>query len=208
MKKICIIDYGLGNLKSVKNMISFIGHEAKIISDYKKISDYQKIIIPGVGSFDSGINNLKKMNLFEKIQEIAIDKNKSLLGICLGAQLMLDKSEEGKEIGLSLISGRVESFSKKISKLKINLPVPNMGWRNVNFINADDLIFHKEPTKFYFVHSYFFDLNNENDIWGMSNYGFDFIAAFKKGNIYGVQFHPEKSHKYGIALLKYFIENE
>ena len=200
-----IIDYGLGNLSSIKNMLSYLGVEAIISSNKTKIEEASKLILPGVGSFDTGMKNLNDLDLIPLIKEKILKGNTPILGICLGAQLLLENSDEGIEKGLGLVNGKVSSFSGALKKEKITLPIPNMGWRDVEFQNEIQLIFKKNPSKFYFVHSYFFELSDQNDVWNMSNYGFDFCSGFKKDNILGVQFHPEKSHQYGMQLLKYFI---
>lgn len=200
-----IIDYGLGNLSSIKNMLSYLGCEAIISSNKADIERASKLILPGVGSFDSGMKNLHDLDLITLIKEKVLKSNTPILGICLGAQLLLEKSEEGNESGLKLVEGKVSSFSEALKKKEIVLPIPNMGWRDVQFHSEDELSFRKSPSKFYFVHSYFFELSDQNDVWNMSNYGFDFCSGFKKDNILGVQFHPEKSHQYGMQLLKYFI---
>ena len=200
-----IIDYGLGNLSSIKNMLSYLGVEAIISSNKTKIEEASKLILPGVGSFDTGMKNLNDLDLIPLIKEKILKGNTPILGICLGAQLLLENSDEGIEKGLGLVNGKVSSFSGALKKEKITLPIPNMGWRDVEFQNEIQLIFKKNPSKFYFVHSYFFELSDQNDVWNMSNYGFDFCSGFKRDNILGVQFHPEKSHQYGMQLLKYFI---
>jgi imidazole glycerol-phosphate synthase subunit HisH len=201
-----IIDYGLGNLSSIKNMLSYLGVEAIISSNKTKIEEASKLILPGVGSFDTGMKNLNDLDLIPLIKEKILKGNTPILGICLGAQLLLENSDEGIEKGLGLVNGKVSSFSCALKKEKTTLPIPNMGWRDVEFQNEIQLIFKKNPSKFYFVHSYFFELSDQNDVWNMSNYGFDFCSGFKKDNILGVQFHPEKSHQYGMQLLKYFID--
>ena len=201
-----IIDYGLGNLSSIKNMLSYLGVEAIISSNKTKIEEASKLILPGVGSFDTGMKNLNDLDLIPLIKEKILKGNTPILGICLGAQLLLENSDEGIEKGLGLVNGKVSSFSGALKKEKITLPIPNMGWRDVEFQNEIQLIFKKNPSKFYFVHSYFFELSDQNDVWNMSNYGFDFCSGFKRDNILGVQFHPEKSHQYGVQLLKYFID--
>lgn len=201
-----IIDYGLGNLSSIKNMLFYLGSDAIISSNKHEIEGASKLILPGVGSFDSGMKNLKDLDLISLIKEKALSQKTPVLGICLGAQLLLEKSDEGNEDGLALVEGKVISFSDELQKKEILLPIPNMGWRDVKFQDEKKLIFKKSPSKFYFVHSYFFKLSNQNDVWNTSNYGFDFCSGFKKDNILGVQFHPEKSHQYGMQLLKYFID--
>ena len=201
-----IIDYGLGNLSSIKNMLSYLGSDAIISSNKHQIEGASKLILPGVGSFDSGMKNLKDLDLISLIKEKALNQKTPVLGICLGAQLLLEKSDEGNEDGLALVEGKVISFSEELQKKEIHLPIPNMGWRDVQFQDEKKLIFKKSPSKFYFVHSYFFELSDQNHVWNTSNYGFDFCSGFKKDNILGVQFHPEKSHQYGMQLLKYFID--
>ncbi len=201
-----IIDYGLGNLCSIKNMLSYLGSDAIISSNKHEIEGASKLILPGVGSFDSGMKNLKDLDLISLIKEKVLNQKTPVLGICLGAQLLLEKSDEGNEDGLSLVEGKAISFSEELQKKEIHLPIPNMGWRDVQFRDEKKLIFKKSHSKFYFVHSYFFELSDQNHVWNTSNYGFDFCSGFKKDNILGVQFHPEKSHQYGIRLLKYFID--
>ena len=202
-----IIDYGLGNLSSIKNMISHFGYDSEITSNKKEINNSSKLILPGVGSFDTGVDNLKKLGLIPIIYNKVINEKCPILGICLGAQLMLEKSHEGKNKGLSFVRGEVISFNKVFQEKKINLPVPNMGWRDTEFNKSIKLKFKKTPPKFYFVHSYFLNVREKNAKWINSNYGIDFCAGFKYNNIMAVQFHPEKSHKYGEQVLKYFINN-
>ena len=202
---IVIIDYGLGNLSSIKNMLFYLGSDAIISSNKADIERASKLILPGVGSYDSGMKNMHDLDLIPIIKEKVIIQKTPILGICLGAQLLLEKSDEGNESGLKLVEGKVSSFSEALKKKEIVLPIPNMGWRDVQFHSEDKLSFRKSPSKFYFVHSYFFELSDQNDVWNMSNYGFDFCSGFKRDNILGVQFHPEKSHQYGMQLLKYFI---
>lgn len=201
-----IIDYGLGNLSSIKNMLFYLGRDAIISSNKVEIEGASKLILPGVGSFDSGMKNLKDLDLISLIKEKALNQKTPILGICLGAQLLLEKSDEGNKEGLKLVKGKARSFSKSFQKRAVTLPIPNMGWRDVQFQDEKELIFKKSPSKFYFIHSYFFELQDKNDVWNMSNYGFEFCSGFKKDNILGVQFHPEKSHQFGMQLLKYFID--
>lgn len=203
---IVIIDYGLGNLSSIQNMLTYLGYDSVISSDKSVISDNSKFILPGVGAFDTGLRNLKELGIVNVLNKKIIHEKCPILGICLGAQIMLNKSDEGHEKGLSYIDGEVKSFSSFFNKNRLNFPIPNMGWRDVKF--SSESIFKSEevPPKFYFVHSYFFDIINTNEQWNFSNYGFDFCSGFKKNNILGVQFHPEKSHKFGMKLLNYFAQ--
>lgn len=201
---IIIIDYGLGNLSSIKNMLSHLGTEAIITSNKKEIEGASKLILPGVGSFDSGMKNLKELDLIPLIKEKAMIDKTPILGICLGAQLLLEKSDEGIENGLALVGGNVSSFSKIFKERNISLPIPNMGWRDVKFKNEEELKFKSIPPKFYFIHSFYFELEEKCHLWNTSSYGFEFCSGFKKDNIFGVQFHPEKSHQYGMQILKFF----
>lgn len=204
---IVIVDYGLGNLASIKNMLTYLGHNSVISSEIEAVNLASKLILPGVGSFDSGIKNLKELGLISVIHRKVIKESSPILGICLGAQLMLNKSQEGVEKGLSFINGEVVSFRDSMKASMIDLPIPNMGWRDVNFKNEKEIYFKSTPPKFYFVHSYYFELNEKKHEWNTSNYGFDFCSGFRKDNIFGVQFHPEKSHKYGMRVLNFFLNN-
>jgi glutamine amidotransferase len=200
---IVIIDYGLGNIGSLQNMLKRIGEEAIISSNKNEILAASKLILPGVGTFDTGMRNLKSSDLIDTLNEAVLVQKKNILGICLGAQLMLNESEEGIEKGLGWINGKVVLFNHKENSVK----VPHMGWNNL-IINDSFNLFNEmieNPPRFYFVHKYHFSLNDNNDVTSLCKYGYEFPASFQKENIYGVQFHPEKSHQFGISLLKNFI---
>lgn len=200
---IVIIDYNMGNPASIKNMIKRIGYESTITSAKNQIINAQKLILPGVGSFDAAMNNLKKLDLLELLKIKVLEENSPVLGICLGMQLMTYKSDEGKQTGLGFIDAEVKKFIFEDESIKI----PHMGWNMTN-TKKHSKLFDSMPTnsRFYFVHSYYVHCNNEQDILTTTNYSNSFVSAFEKDNILGVQFHPEKSHKFGMQLLKNFIE--
>ncbi|MBL1155977.1 MAG: imidazole glycerol phosphate synthase subunit HisH [Ignavibacteriota bacterium] len=202
---ITIIDVGMANLGSITNMINRLGFKSEISNDISKIKLAKSIILPGVGSFDRAICNLKNLHLIEPLKKkILLDKI-PILGICLGMQLLTKKSEEGKEEGLNIIDAKVVKFNfTDITNLKI----PHMGWNLVEqkkkHILFDDMF---QNPRFYFAHSYHVICNEKENIITTTNYGYDFVSSFAKENVMGVQFHPEKSHKYGMKLLKNFTEN-
>jgi glutamine amidotransferase len=200
---IAIIDYEMGNIGSVYNMLKKIGVKSVITKEKSVIEAAEKIIIPGVGAFDSGMQQLAKYDLISLIKKKVFQDRTPFLGICLGAQLMLESSEEGEEPGLGLLPGSVKRFD--FSSIGRNLPVPCMGWNQV-FINKKSNLVDNLPNepRFYFVHSYHFKLENQADTLMSSEYGYKYASAFENGNIAGVQFHPEKSHKFGMALLGNF----
>ncbi len=201
---IVIIDYGMGNLGSIANMIKKIGENSIISSEIKDIENADKIILPGVGAFDNGMQNLSKFNFIDLIKEKALINKTPVLGICLGMQLLTNSSEEGKKKGLSLIDAETIRFN--FDKLEKTLKIPNMGWNDVHITQENELFSDLEKeARFYFVHSYYVKCHNNDNIIGESNYGIKFVSAIRNNNIYGVQFHPEKSHKYGMKLLKNFL---
>jgi glutamine amidotransferase len=201
---IVIVDYDMGNIGSVYNMLKKIGRKSEITRDLEKIRQADHIILPGVGAFDSGMEQLEKFGLVELIRQKAIVDKTPILGICLGAQLMLEKSEEGQKAGLGLVKGEVKRFQLSAeSKLRI----PNMGWNQIEKVKSSNLVnLLPEQPRFYFVHSYHFKMAQSEDQLLMSEYGYSFCSAFQHENISGVQFHPEKSHKFGMALLRNFTE--
>lgn len=198
---ICIIDYGLGNVGSIMNMCKHIGAHAVISSDKDVIRSASHLVLPGVGAFDSGIRNIKEHKLEEVLNEEVIEKGKPVLGVCLGAQLMLRSSEEGRLDGLKWIDGKAVRFNGSNG-----IKIPHMGWNNLTTI-YDTTLFEgmpETPPRFYFVHSYYFSLENKENIAAITRYGSEFPSAFRKNNIFGVQFHPEKSHRFGMQLLLNF----
>jgi len=201
---ITIIDYGMGNLGSIKNMFKYIGVEATIESDIDKIKNASKILLPGVGSFDTAMKKINEGDLKEVLNEKALKEQIPVLGICLGMQLLTNGSEEGSLEGLGWVPAKTINFKDKIDK---KYRIPHMGWNIVNKSNKSVLTqgFEEfDETRFYFVHSYFVKVEDEKNSILKSNYGVEFDSAIQKDNIYGAQFHPEKSHKFGMKLFENF----
>jgi glutamine amidotransferase len=197
---IAIVDYKIGNLFSVLNMCKYVGIDAKIVSQEEDILSADKLILPGVGHFSKGMENLRNSNLIESLNEAVIVRKKPILGICLGMQLMTNFSEEGDCEGLKWI----DATTRKIL-IDSSLKVPHMGWNEVLFTKSSPLISEDfQNPRFYFVHSYHVVCNLKDDLLCTTQYGIELTAGFQHEHIFGVQFHPEKSHKYGMELLKKF----
>ncbi len=199
---IAILDYGIGNLKSVYNMFKKIGVESVITSDMEVIKQADKYLLPGVGSFDYGINSLKNAPFFTLLEKEVLENKKPILGICLGMQLLANSSEEGKEKGLGWIDAEVIKFDLKDKSLAI----PHMGWNTTSPISVNNIFKNLEENRFYFVHSYHVVCNDKSFVLATTSYGDEFTCSINKDNIFGVQFHPEKSHKFGMQLLKNYGE--
>ena len=200
---ITIVDYGLGNLGSVLNMLKRIGVEGEIKSDLKSIENASKLILPGVGAFDAAMKKLNESNLTSVLKVKALEEKTPIMGICLGMQILMNSSEEGSKAGLGLIDGEVKKFSYDDSQLKI----PHMGWNYVYMSRNNAPLFNGlGESKFYFVHSYYVKVKDKTNSLLTTNYGIEFDSGVMKDNIYGFQFHPEKSHKFGMKLFENFAE--
>ncbi len=203
---IVVIDYDLGNLRSVAKALESVGGKVEVSSSPEKIARAQALVLPGVGAFYRGMENLKKLGLLPVILK-SIKEDKSFLGICLGLQLLFTESEEhGLHQGLNVIKGRVEKFTAGVK-------IPHMGWNQLRLQSRDN----KEPraglftdvqdnSYFYFVHSYYVEPEDRSLIVGTTQYGQEFVSAVKKDNVWGVQFHPEKSGEVGLKILENFVK--
>lgn len=204
---IAIINYGLGNLGSISNMLRVLGEKTVITSDSEIIRKADRIILPGVGSFDAGMEQLENRELIPIIKKEAAD-GKPILGICLGMQLLGRKSEEGEKTGLGLIpfdNVRFD-FDGIDESLKQQLKIPHMGWDIVEMKQNRPLVQGIEGTqRYYFVHSYHAVCDAPENVLMTCDYGYEFAAAVCKDNVYGVQFHPEKSHDFGMRILENFV---
>lgn len=199
-----VIDYKLGNVGSVVNMLKYLGATVNVVARPEQLKDASKIILPGVGTFNAGSQALKHSGFSDAIKEaVSVDKA-MLLGICLGMQLLSDGSEEGEGEGLGLIPGQV----KRLNPENKQLPIPHMGWNRVSIRKASKLFREEiQPNpRFYFVHAYHVCCKDDKDVAGTTHYGEEFTAIIARDRVMGVQFHPEKSHKYGKILLKNFVE--
>jgi glutamine amidotransferase len=201
---VTIVNFGMGNLGSIHNMLTRLGFDVKITSDINEIKNAEKLILPGVGAFDQAMANLHNQELVPILNYLVLEKRIPILGICLGMQLLAQRSEEGKLEGLGWIDAEVIRFRFDPAQ---NLRIPHIGWNTLT-VKQESCLFKKvyEESRFYFVHSYYVNCNSEDTVLTTTNYGFDFTSAVMQGNIYGVQFHPEKSHKFGMLLLKNFAE--
>lgn len=201
---ITIIDYGAGNIGSIVNMIKKIGGQAIVSSDESVINSADKLLLPGVGSFDFGMQKLKESGLIDVLNKKVVEDKTPILGICLGVQLFTKGSEEGNNEGLGWFDAETVKFKfDGIEQLKI----PHMGWNEVEILKESKIFTDMYPDpRFYFVHGYHLKCNQEADGLTSSEYGYPFISGLEKENIIGFQFHPEKSHKFGMKILKNFIE--
>ncbi len=201
---IAIVDYNMGNLASVKNAFATLGKDTVVESDPQKFKNYDKLILPGVGAFGDAMEHLRERNMIEALREFA-QSGKYMFGICLGMQLLFESSEEfGLHEGLGLIQGNVKPFDS--SKFSEPLKVPHMGWNKM--FTANHPLFNNldEEHYLYFVHTYHVNCANKEDSIGSTHYGYEFTSAVACGNILGIQPHPEKSHKNGLAILDNFIK--
>lgn len=201
---IYLVDLGLGNLGSVTNMLTRAGAQVQRVSEPAALAGASKVILPGVGSFDAMVQKLDAAGFRQPLLE-HVQQGKHLLGICLGMQLLSDGSDEGKLAGLGLIPGRVRRFC--FEGILAHLKVPHMGWNRVKLVHEHPLGQGLEDeARFYFVHSYYFDCESEDDVLFRTSYGHDFASGVQHGKVMGVQFHPEKSHRFGLRLIQNFVE--
>lgn len=202
---ITLIDYGVGNMGSVMNMLKKVGVPARVAAGEKDIADAQKIILPGVGAFDTCAGKLQASGWIPMLTEKVMKDKTPLLGVCVGMQLLFEGSEEGNLPGLGWIKGKVIRFREE--RMNQKLPIPHMGWAEVESLRPTHLLeeMHDHP-RFYFVHSYHADPAHQEDILITAFHGYKFTAGINRGNIHGVQFHPEKSHKFGMKLFENFAK--
>lgn len=199
-QRIGIVDYGVGNLGSVRNMMRRVGHNAEIVSTPEDLHACDKLVLPGVGSFDRAMDRLDASGLRLTLDKIATGQGVPILGICLGMQLLTRGSEEGSRPGLGYIAAEAKRFPRTL-----DLKVPHMGWNLVTRSNSSALTKDFEAeARFYFVHSYFVTVDDPAHSMLKCTYGVPFDAGIMSGNIFGVQFHPEKSHRFGKSLFGAF----
>jgi glutamine amidotransferase len=202
---ITIVNYGVGNLGSILNMLKKVGAKAQTSSDPDVLSQAEKLILPGVGAFDAGMKKLNETGLVPVLNELVLEKKVPVIGLCLGMQLLTRCSEEGTEAGLGWIDAETVRF--KFGGENAHLKVPHMGWNTLEVRRQHPLVADLEPeSRFYFVHSYHVVCADEADVVANTDYGYPLAAVIARGNIMGAQFHPEKSHKFGMQLLKNFAE--
>ena len=203
---ICVIDFGMGNLHSVYKAFKRVGADVDVINSPVGIEKYDRIILPGVGDFKKGMINLKSAGFVESIKKQVIENKIPILGICLGMQLLTSYSEEGDVEGFDLIDARTIHF--KNLGIPEALKIPHIGWNNIINCLPEGLLSGCDNEMVYFVHSYAVICGNPGNVICETNYGIKFHSGIQKDNIFGLQFHPEKSHKAGLRILKNFINLE
>ena len=197
--KVCIIDYGIGNVKAFKNIYEKSNINVEIGKEKNQLENATHLILPGVGAFDWAMSQLNKSGLREILDKLVLERKIPILGVCVGLQMMASQSEEGILPGLNWIKGKVLKFNK-------NILLPHMGWNDIKVSTKSELFNNIENFEFYFLHSYYYQIEDNKNILATSEYGQVFNSVIYKENIFGTQFHPEKSHENGIKILKNFLE--
>jgi len=202
---ICVVDYGVGNIQAFLNVFKRLGIDARRVDTPDDLAEATRIILPGVGQFDHAMRRLNDSGMRPKLEERVLASQVPVLGICVGMQMLASGSEEGSLPGLNWVPGYVRSFSSQ-HQIR-SLPLPHMGWNELCVRGNSTLLSKglKDAPQFYFLHSYFFEAADRQDVAATASYGFDFDAVVSRGHIYGVQCHPEKSHHWGEQLLSNFV---
>jgi imidazole glycerol-phosphate synthase subunit HisH len=202
---ITIVDYGLGNITAFLNLYRRFNVEARTATSAEALEGATKLILPGVGHFDHAMARLEESGMREPLDRLAVEQGVPVLGVCVGMQMLARDSDEGTRPGLGWIQGRVRAFASWAPTER--LPLPHMGWNDVRAVGRNPLFDGlAEDARFYFLHSYFFECDDPAQVVAVADYGADFGCAVGAGNIWGVQFHPEKSHHFGTRLLKNFAD--
>ena len=203
---ICIVDYGVGNIQAFLNLCKRLGVEARRAATPDALAGVARLVLPGVGHFAHAMQRLNDSGMRPKLEELVLGAKVPVLGICVGMQMLAQGSDEGALPGLNWVPGRVRAFATQPKSA--DFPMPHMGWNELQ-PRAQSKLFSKgfeAAPQFYFLHSYFFDAEDKQDVAATANYGLDFDAVVSRGHIHGVQCHPEKSHHWGEKLLKNFVE--
>lgn len=202
---ITIIDYGLGNILAFANVYKRMNIPVAVAKTSGDLKDARKLILPGVGAFDHAMELLHAAGMRETLDEMVLTRAVPVLGVCVGMQILADSSEEGSRPGLGWIKGQVRRFDERTPRSTVRLP--HMGWNDIKPTNAPEMFTGlEEDARFYFLHSYYLDCASDDHVLATSEHGITFGCAVRSNNVYGVQFHPEKSHHYGARLLKNFAE--
>ena len=201
---IALVDYGLGNVQAFANIYRRLNIPVTTAQTPEALASADKLVLPGVGAFDWAMTRLNESGMRECLQDLAVKQKRPVLGVCVGMQMMAGRSEEGDLPGLGWIMGEVRRFDEKSFTAKTRLP--HMGWNEALPKAASGLFRNLDAPRFYFLHSYYFECDKDDDVIAFTDYNGRFASAVGSGNIYGVQFHPEKSHRFGIELLKNFAE--
>ena len=202
---ISIIDYGLGNIRAFVNVYERLNIKINIAHNTADIKNASKLILPGVGAFDFAMTQLNNSGMRQALEEQVIKHHVPVIGICVGMQMMAKSSDEGKLLGLGWFDAEVKLFDA--AKIPYKTRLPHMGWNTINLLGRNRLLDKlNDESRFYFLHSYYFSCNQSENIIAKTGYGIEYASAVNKGNIYGIQFHPEKSHQNGIQLLQNFAK--
>jgi imidazole glycerol-phosphate synthase subunit HisH len=203
MPGVTLIDYGVGNIRAFANIYSRLNIPVAIAQTASQIAAAERLVLPGVGAFDWAIKRLNESGMRDAIDKQVLEKRVPVIGVCVGMQMMAKSSDEGELAGLGWFDAHVAKFSPRSNS---TTPLPHMGWNDVEPKNGAELFRGLDQPRYYFLHSYIVEPANADDLLATTNYGGSFASAIQRQNIYGTQFHPEKSHNWGISLLRNFAE--